>query len=211
MNRKEVKSRDLFLAWEHRIMHHLMENSRVYGLFLLIVVVATLSVGFWIKNQNQKEKLASEAYYTALKAQEGKPDFKKLEEVSKEYSSTVSAVLASLKEGNLFYEKKDFKQALEVFKNTEKHTKNTFLKTLVYYNLAYTSESLNQYEGAFQYFTRLLTSEIEFLSHSGFVGQARCLEKLGKKDEALKVYEDLKKKFPKYQKQADDLIQLLNS
>lgn len=226
MKRRELLQKDQFITLSSRIMGHIEDQSQYYGLGLLFLILCVLSAFGWTAYQNYRETKASDAYFLTLKqideARVGKKDAKdiKFEDLQKpitsfrdvvdKYASTVSGVLSSLKLGNLYYEYKQFDQALFYFKKAKKYARD---KTLLYnalYNVAYAAEALAQYEEARKYFDELSSVEIEFWALSGYLGKGRCFEKLGNLEKAKETYEGLKQKYPQYQQKAEEYLLLMS-
>ncbi|HLD74303.1 MAG TPA: tetratricopeptide repeat protein [Bdellovibrionota bacterium] len=226
MKRKELLQKDQFLTMSGRIIHHIETQSKYYGLGLLALILTVLSVLGWSTYQNHREKKASDAYFLTLKqideARVGKKESKdiKLEDLQKpisslkdvvdKYASTVSGVLASLKLGNLYYEYKQFDQAMLYFKKAKKYAKDKTLLFNALYNVAYAHESLGQYEEAKNSFEELSFADVEFWALSGYLGKGRCFEKLGHVDKAKEAYESLKQKYPQYQQKAEEYLLLMS-
>ncbi len=226
MKRKELLKQDQFISLSSRIIGHIEQQAKYYGVGLLLLIVGILAGLGWATYQNYREKKASDAYFLTLKkideARVGKKDAKdiklndlerpisSLKNVVDDYASSVSGVLAALKLGNLYYEYKQFDQALIYFKSAKKYAKDKTLLFNALYNVAYAHESLGQYEEAKNNFNELSSADIEFWALSGFLGKGRCLEKLGSLDKAKEVYESLKKKYPQYQQKADEYLLLMS-
>ena len=225
MLKKEIKKLDPFISTSARVLGHLHKNSRSYMFALVGLVVFSGIVGVWYFQHSKKEGLASDAYYEAIRKMEHvflskdknepnlddlKEPLQQLQAVSKKYSKTMGSVFSSLKLGHVYYNQKQYKEALTFFHQAEKQCKDRFFSTLISYNLAYTYESLKEWNKCESYFEKLQASDIDFWSVSGYLGKGRCLEGLGQREQAKQVYETLKQKLPKYQKQADEYLSLLS-
>jgi len=241
LSRKQLKRPDAVLAGLRRWYTWAEDN-----LHTIIFIGAGLFVaaGFWVLTDShfkKKELKSLSAYYLSDKAFEKKRrelkadkdilskmslEVQGLKQVSQDFPKTKASIMSLLKVGDFFVKHQKYAEAVVTYTEALGQAKSQFFKVLLYYNLGYAHEFLNQYDEAianFRKITEFNKTRVVFWSFgerpstfwlsSAYFGIGRCFEKSKRSSEAKQSYMQIVDEFPNTQfaDQAQALVHLVKS
>jgi tetratricopeptide (TPR) repeat protein len=198
ISRKELlKKPDEFISTSNRIANWVtVHYQKVIWAGAVIVLVAGVFFGYRAYAAHQ-EKLGREAYFAALELPDIPQKIKKLSAVTTDYPRTQGAQKAWISMGHLFYQQKDFTQALNAYRSALNRGKlPTEMQSLTTESLAYALEEKGDLKGAAETFGQLLKGTDPLLKENAHLNLARVYTKLGRTQEAKNTYQDFLKAFP---------------
>lgn len=241
ITRKELRQDDRFHNFLINLAAKVrLHKKRIYFVTTLVVVIVVSSLIF-MSHRNKREgdaqaalaKATQEgiAQRSALEAQaikkdgvkEGKDagltkelvdrgEITRLERIVTDYKGTKAAFQAELRMAQLYFDMKNYQEALKRFKILVDKTDNPLFSSIIYYGLGYAEEELGNFEAASKAFDTVSRKNIPFFDSSSLFGKARVLAELKKFDEARKTYEEIIRRWPNSQvsKRSEQYISLLS-
>ena len=213
--RKErLKKPDEFIGTVDWLGGKIKEHTKLAWTIVGLVLILGAGIGAtWFYQEQQKNRAASLEYQGLQYYRQQAPDddkgaapskeenYKKAVEqyqkILQEYPRTPSASIAQFYLGNTYMELKDFDSAVSSYRVfLEKNPKNDILAGITYQRLGYAYLAKNSPEDARQAF-----ESVERLAGALNRDQAayelgRIHEALGKKDEAIKHYQEIVNRYP---------------
>jgi predicted negative regulator of RcsB-dependent stress response len=197
VSRKELlKKPDEFITLSTRTLNWAKDNYKIVILIgSAVILLAALYFGY-SAYRNRQERLSQEKYFTALGNQDQEKKLKQLEEIIKDYSGTQASQSARVTAGNLYYDKKDYDQAIASYQSALKYGKfPPAFRTMIRENLAYAFEEKGDLAQAAKTLSTI-TQEGTFLKEDSLMNLARVYQKMGKKEEAKAIYRTILNEFP---------------
>jgi tetratricopeptide (TPR) repeat protein len=198
ISRKELlKKPDEFITTSNKIANWITGHyQKVIWAGSVIVLVAVAFFGYRAYAAHQ-ENQGREAYFAALELTDLPQKIKKLSTVTTEYPRTQGAQKAWISLGHLYYQQKDFTQALNAYRSAlNRGNLPTEMQSLTTESLAYVMEEQGDLKGAAETFSQLLTGTDPLLKENAHLNLARVYTKLGRTKEAKNTYQDFLKAFP---------------
>lgn len=198
ITKKELlKKPDEFITLSTRIMNWTKENYKtaiwsVSGIVFILILYFGYST-----YRNHREGLAHDRYFSALEQTDSDQKLKQLEGIIKEYPGTKGGSLAMVSAGHLYYQKKDYPKAIVSYELAL--TKSSFpspIMTLIKENLGYAYEEKGDYPQAVKAYSEITQSKEGFQKEDTLLSLASLYQKMGKKEEARKSYQDFIKNYP---------------
>jgi tetratricopeptide (TPR) repeat protein len=198
ISRKELlKKPDEFITLSTRTLNWVKDNlQKVIWVGSGIILLSILYFGY-SAYQNRQERLAHESYFSSLEGTDSEQKLKKLEQLIRDYPRTNAAYAARVTTGHLYYQKKDFSQAVSAYQSAL--IKGKFppaFKNLILENLAYAYEQKGDLQMAAKTFSEIGQGTDNLLKEDALLSLARVYQKMGKKAEAKTAYQDFLKSFP---------------
>ena len=213
ITKKRLKEPDEFITLTQRaflfVGGHLKQLA-IGGGIVLALAVALFLFQMW-KNKQQDESdrrlaVAVEAYqrtassFREVAPAEYKEALEKFEDVAANFSGTSSGRLALLYTGNIHLKTGDFEKAIKAYETfLEKEGNERIYRSLALEGLGYAYEGKKDFEKALGAYQKMTEVSEGPQTGSGYFNMARCYEKLGKNEEALKNYRAFLKLSPKSQ------------
>jgi predicted negative regulator of RcsB-dependent stress response len=192
-----LKKPDEFITLSNRTLNWTKENYKtVIGGVSGIIIVLSAYFGYTVYRNNQ-ENVAHEKYFSSQEQGDKAQKLKQLEGVIKGYPGTQGASMAMVSAGNDFYQNKDYAKAIASYQMAlDKGNFPQEIVTLIRENLAYAFEEKGDYPSAIKTYTEIAQGKGAFQKEEALISLARVYQKLGKKDEAKKAYQDFIKAYP---------------
>jgi hypothetical protein len=145
----ESPAHDELESFESFFINH-WKNIVIFG----VVLILGIGIAMWIETRISADNAdASSALISADTIEE-------LEAALKKYSSQKAADFAKLRLGTLFFEKKDYAKALEIFSNLATNCRNAELKAQASLNEACTIEQNGNSDNAAEKYASIAVSEM---------------------------------------------------
>jgi tetratricopeptide (TPR) repeat protein len=198
ISRKELlKKPDEFITTSNKIANWVTSHyQKVIWAGAIIVVVALAFFGYRAYAAHQ-EKQGREAYFLAMELTDIKQKIKKLASVTTDYPRTQSAQKAWISLGHLYYQQKDYAQALKAYRSALDRGKlPPEFRSMINESLAYVLEEKGDLKEAADTFGQIVKGSDPLLKENAYLNLARVYIKLGQTKEAKNTYQDLLKAFP---------------
>ncbi len=201
LTRREIKE-DKLVTYTYKVTDFINQNNKlVTGVVVGILVVAAL-VFFMMRSKTQANQMASSKlaeammYYESLNYDKAIPILK---EVVDKYDGTHSAGFATFYLANSYYNKKDYKNALNYFnKYLKDYGDDDIMASASLAGIASCLdvqgkhlEAAKEFEKAAKKYSKVYSAP------DNLFNAALCYQKAGKKEEARRVLEIIKEKYPK--------------
>lgn len=206
-SKKRLKEPDEFVSIMESVVSFVKENLKYLGILLAIILVFALAYGaIIIKTRIDDDKAAgleyaaSRHYFGTGMEREGR-DLKKAIEVYQkiisDYKRSKSAPTAAYYLGNAYMELKEYDAAIGAYKGfIDRYADRRDLIPFVYQRLGYAYLAKGNNQNALDNFNKVAIIETVRNRDQSIFESARILELMGKKDEALKKYEEIIRDFP---------------
>jgi predicted negative regulator of RcsB-dependent stress response len=198
ISRKELlKKPDEFITISTRTLNWVKKNTMtVLWVGSGLILVLALYFGY-SAYRNRQERLSHEKYFASLEVADPDKKWKQREEIIKDYPGTQAAQSARVSAGHLYYQKKDFTQAVSSYQSALKNGKfPPAFKILIMSNLANALEQKGDLEQAVKTFSEITQMDGNFLKEDALLNLARVYQKMGKKAEAKTTYRTFLNTFP---------------
>jgi tetratricopeptide (TPR) repeat protein len=198
ISRKELlKKPDEFITTSNKIANWVTAHyQKVIWGGALVVLVAGAFFGYRAYAAHQ-EKQGREAYFSSMELTDINQKIKKLATVTADYPRTQGAQKAWISLGHLYYQQKDFTQAMNAYRSALNQGKlPTEIQSLITESLAYVLEEKGDLKGAVETFGKLLQGTDPLLKENAHLNLARVYVKSGQTKEAKTTYQDFLKAFP---------------
>ena len=167
------------------------------------VVLLIGAIGFFRDHSQKKELKASNALYLAQTSSRDLLKEKKFSEaevayqnVLKEFPGSRAAFESELQIGDIWMDAKDFAKAASHYESAVRTASEAFGKVLAQYNLGIAKEAAGQFQEAVtSYGNALNTKGSDFLKPEILMAQARCLESLNQKQQAIEIYKNIQQVY----------------
>jgi len=205
---KEIKQDKLVTAYfESKDWFASPENKRKVSIGAIIVVAVIAGVFFWISSKNSKNEEAETKLSTVISLYEsGKyqeavngdqsTNTMGLNDIVNSYGGTESGQTAKLYLGNCYYNLKDYDNAL---KNFDSYSGSSdIIKSACISGMGAVYESKGDLKKAAEYFDKAASVNKDLITNEENMYYAiRDYSQAGDKENARKIYNTLKDKFPK--------------
>ncbi|HET6464197.1 MAG TPA: tetratricopeptide repeat protein [Nitrospiria bacterium] len=211
--KQQLKKPDEFIGTVDWLGEQIRKHAGlVWAIFVVAVVIAAgIGVFWYYQHQQEMHALALEfqgsEYYrqqppagekttTASKEENYKKAIEQYQKTIQDYPGTPSAFIAQLYIGNTYMELNDFDSAVSAYRSfLEKEPKNDIWAGLAYQRLGYAFLAKNDFEEAQKAFESVghLTGALNKDQADYELG--RINETLGKKEEAIKRYQEITRQF----------------
>lgn len=124
---------------------------------------------------------------------------KLMSEVSKQYHGTRPGYDAELTLGKLYFDHGEFQKSIPWYKNAIDSAPESFEKTMAYYSLGYSLESLTQYNEAIAQYEKALSFGEANVKPDLLLAMARCQESAKDLAKAKSTYEKIVSEYPNTQ------------
>ena len=198
ISRKEMlKKPDEFITTSNKIANWVkVHYQKVIWVGAVVVLVLGAFFGYRAYAAHQEQQ-GREAYFAALELTDLPQKIKKLSAVPTDYPRTQSAQKAWISLGHLYYQQKDFTQALNAYRSALNQGKLPIeIQSLTTESLAYALEQKGDLKGAADNFAQLLKGPDPLLKEDAHLNLARVYTKLGQTKEAKTTYQDFLKAYP---------------
>lgn len=198
----------------HKINHFVLNNRKMVSWVsigaVIVVVIAYFAVGYVSKAKKESQEKAGTAlsrvlpYYATKDAQSIKlalygdkantmrgEQIIGLLEIVQKYESTPQGKLAALYAANLFYLTREYDKAVKYFKIAAESDSKLLMEG-AYAGMGAVSEANGKYDEAISNYQKAVENFTNFNAknrYEYFMGL--CYEKLGKKDDAIKIYKSI--------------------
>ena len=202
ISRRELKAPDSFIKTGFSLTSFIYENLRVFVIGLSSVVAILIFLALYSEYSKSQENKASYALAQAeqtLKNAKGEfsEDSEKLfEEVASKYSATFAGVSAQLKLADVYFGRKEYDRAFELFEDVYKDSDSKLLRSISLVNMAYIREIKKDYQTSLGFFNKLIAGSFEIFKIQAYFGKSRCLEKLLETVKAKETYNLIISKYP---------------
>ncbi len=211
ITKKKLKQPDEFISFTEQSFLFMTKHSKQIAIGVAIVLVLVLSfVLFRMWNQKKEDEaqqrlaIALEAYQMASSPyREGLPEEYKralegFEEVIKSFSGTRSARLSLLYKGGIHLRLGEFDEAIKAYETfLKKVGKEKFYQLLALEGLGYAYEGKKDYEKALKAYEEIIKQGDSFDRAGAHLYLARCYERVGNNDEAIRHYNHFLQISPK--------------
>ncbi len=198
ITRKDIRQPDQFITFTARVIRFSEEHRGKIILLAVFVVAVSLGLWGWQLHRSKQNRLASQAYVTALEAfHEGQyqTTLDLLERVE-QYRSPNYQYLAILYRAHSHIGLKQPKNAIPLLETLLTRTsKNTFLRQLTLANLGYAHEMANQCNEAIQAYDQAAKLDGPQKEQS-LLSKARCTATMGRFSESIKIYREYLASYP---------------
>jgi predicted negative regulator of RcsB-dependent stress response len=198
ISKKELlKKPDEFITLSNKTLNWTRENYKtVIGGIAGIIIILAAYFGY-TAYRNHQENLGHEKYFSSQEQADSAQKEKQLEGVIKDYPGTQGAYMAMVSAGNAFYQNKDYAKAIASYQMAlDKGNFPLEILTLIRENLAYAYEAKGDYPLAVKAYSEIAQGKEAFQKEETLISLARVYQKMGKKDEAKKTYQDFIKMYP---------------
>jgi predicted negative regulator of RcsB-dependent stress response len=198
ITKKELlKKPDEFITLSNKTLNWTRENYKtvIWGASGIILILAAY-FGYSAYRSHQ-ENLAHDKYFYSQEQTDPEQKLKQMEGVIKEYPGTQGAYLAMISTANFYYQKKEYPKAIASYQMAlDKGKFPEDITILIKENLAYAFEEKGDYPSAIKTYTDITQGKEPFQKEEGMMSLARVYQKMGKKEEAKKAYQDFIKNYP---------------
>jgi TolA-binding protein len=201
LTRREIKE-DKLVTYTYKVTDFFNKNSKlVTGVAIGLVLVAVIAV-MMVRSKQQAEQLASakmaEAmiYYDQMNYDKAIP---LLKDVIEKYDGTKSAGFATFYLANSYFNKKEYDKAKTYYKKyLDDYGDDDLMASSALAGIASCLDAEGKTEAAAQKFVEAAHKYPKvFSAPDNLFNAALAYQKLGKKQEARKILEEIKKKYPK--------------
>ena len=198
ISRKELlKKPDEFITTSNKIYNWISENLRKVILGLLAVVLATGAVLGFLGYRSYRESQAQQKYYSALEQPDPTNKIKALKEITADFPSTKAAGKAWVSLGHLYFQQKDFVQAVQAYQTAlPRGDFSGEIQSLIKEDLGYTLEEKGDLKEAAEYFSGIINGPDPLLKESAHLSLARIYLKMGQTKEAKTTFQNFLKAYP---------------
>jgi tetratricopeptide (TPR) repeat protein len=223
VSRKELKQPDEFVSFSVRVIEYARLHSREIIIGIASVVVLSLLIWAWTAYAEKKEKTASQLVAQAQSlwkpsspggvAEQAEIDLSGedpeaegrareiLEGVVDNYGRTSACPVARILLGQIYYEKGDYDKAIVTYEDFLKsRNRKTELTALAWEGLAYSHEAKEDFTEALGCYKELTQMTLTNVQGWGYMGLARCYERLQEYEKALDAYRVLLAEQPQHPK-----------
>ena len=198
ITRKDIRRPDQFITLTSRVFGYFKEHRVKIFVALGLVIALAFGIWGWQLNQSKQNRLASQAYASALEAfHDGKfqTALDLLDRVNA-YRSPSYQRLAILYRANSHIGLKQPKDAVPLLEDFLSRTpKNSYLRQLALTNLGYAHEMANQCKEAISAYDQAANIDGP-QKEQAFLSKARCTTTLGQFSEAVKLYREYLATYP---------------
>lgn len=206
-SKRQLKEPDEFVSIMERVFSFGKENLRYLVITLAVLLaIAIAYAAFIIKARIDDDKAgrleydASRYYFGSGREKTGQ-DLKKAvdiyQKIVTDYKKSSSGPIAYYYLGNVHIELKEYDAAIRAYKGfIERYPNRRDLIPLVYQRLGYAYLAKGDNQNALDSFNRAAGLEYAKNRDQSLFESGRILEMMGKKDEAIKKYEEIVKNFP---------------
>jgi predicted negative regulator of RcsB-dependent stress response len=217
VSRKELlKSPDEFITTTARVLRWLKDNTRWVAAAAIAVIVVGAAIAGWgvyrDRREGQAQELEAQAYQLYRNATEQTDEASskdllakaadRFREVIQEFDGTQAALMARIYRGYSTYALGRYDEAIRDYESALKAGPKEGMKVLALQGLGYALMAKGDLDHAIEVFRRLQQQGGVAFERTARWNIARCLEKQGKKKEALQIYKEIEQSFP-------DLVQRL--
>lgn len=198
ITRKDIRKPDKFITFTTRVLEFSEEHRGKIILALVFVVAVALGLWGWNLHQSKQNRLASQAYATALEAfHEGQYQTSlDLFDRVDQYRSPDYQHLANLYRAYSHIALKQPKEAIPLLETFLTRTsRNSFLRQLALANLGYAYEMANQCKeaiGAYDEAAKMDGPQKE----PSLLSKARCTATIGQFADAVEIYREYLASYP---------------
>ena len=201
LTRREIKE-DKLVTYTYKVTDFLNKNSKlVTGVGVAIVLIAIVAV-MMVRSKKQAEQLASakmaEAmiYYDQMNYDKAIPLFK---DVIDKYDGTKSAGFATFYLANSYFNKKEYDKAKTYYKKyLDDYGDDDLMASSSLAGIASCLDAQGKTEAAAQKFLEAAHKYPRvFSAPDNLFNAALAYQKLGQKDKARTILEEIRKKYPK--------------
>jgi predicted negative regulator of RcsB-dependent stress response len=210
ISKKELlKKPDEFITLSARTMTWVKDNYRTAiwigsGIILLVILYFGYST-----YRNRQENLSHDKYFSSLEQTDPSQKLKQLEGIIKDYPRTKGAHLAMVMVGHLYTQKKEYPKAISAYQSAlDQGDFPQGVRMMIHGNLAYAYEEKGDYPQAAKGLSEIVQAKETLLKEDAMLSLGRVYQKMGKKEEAKKAYQDFISTFPKsiYATMVKDLL-----
>ena len=198
ITRKDIRQPDQFITLTSRVFGYFKEHRVKIFVALGLVIAFAFGIWGWQLNQSKQNRLASQAYASALEAfHDGKfqTALDLLDRVNA-YRSPSYQRLAILYRANSHIGLKQPKDAVPLLEDFLRRTpKNSYLRQLALTNLGFAHEMANQCKEAISAYDQAANIDGP-QKEQAFLSKARCTTTLGQFSEAVKLYREYLATYP---------------
>ena len=198
ITRKDIRQPDQFFTFTSKVFGYFEEHRVKIFVALGLVIALSLALWGWQQYQSKENRLASQAYASALEAfHDGKfqTALDLLDRVEA-YRSPSYQRLAILYRANSHIGLKQPKDAVPLLEDFLSRTpKNSYLRQLALTNLGYAHEMANQCKEAISAYDQAANIDGP-QKEQAFLSKARCTTTLGQFSEAVKLYREYLATYP---------------
>jgi tetratricopeptide (TPR) repeat protein len=198
ISRKELlKKPDEFITTSNRIYAWITKNLKAVILTGVTVVLLVAAAWGYLAYRSYREAQAQQKYFAAVELQDLDQKIKNLKAVTSDFSGTKGSDKAWVSLGNLYFQKKDYPQAIQAYQTAL--SGNRFpqdFQTLTRESLAYALEEKEDLKGAAALFTQILNGADPLLKENAYLNLARVYQKMGQTKEAKAALQNFLKAYP---------------
>jgi len=206
IDRRQLKGPDEFENIFSRLISFIEDNFKP----LIVVILASLAIVFgvlqWQSKKQEKLDVAFMEYFNLLRerdeilAQTTSPDLKPwVEQASRlvqKFPDDLPGGLIRLQLAEYHFKNREWDKVSQTLEPLTKGKGKHILLELSQLNHAYTLEEKGDFQQSLAAFEKIKSNDSPFFATEGYFGAARCLEKLGKSEEAMVIYGEIEKKYP---------------
>jgi predicted negative regulator of RcsB-dependent stress response len=196
-NKELLKKPDEFITLSNKTLNWAKENYKTVIFGVSGIVVVLLAYFGYSAYQSNRETVAHEKYFTTEEQTDKSQKQKELEALIKNYPGTQGGHLSMVSAANSYYQNKDFSKAIESYQQAL--AKGNFppeIVTLIKENLGYAFEEKGDYPSAVKTYSEIAQGQETFQKEEAMIGLGRVYQKMGKKEEAKKTYQEFIKAYP---------------
>lgn len=226
ITRKEIKQPDEFITLSTRGFEFARKHTRELVIGIACALLVGLAFWAWSIYSDKREVKASnmllqaqtllqpnpdetEAAQTATS--EGRPDSEAagkaialLQDVVDNYRHTEANGLARILLGEQDYKEGNYDAAIATYEGYLKKTgRKPELTAMAQEGVAYSYEAKGDFSQALSYYEKLSRTTLATAQGWGYLGMARCYEKLGELQKAVDAYRALLTEYPQHPKAAE--------
>ncbi len=198
ITRKEIRQPDQFITFTARVIRLFEQHRGKFILAAVLVVAVSAGIWGWQLHLSKQNRLASQAYATALEAfHEGKyqTTLDLLDRVD-QYRSPNYQRLAILYRAHSHIGLKQPKDAIPLLETfLTRIPRNSFMKQLALANLGYAHELANQCKEAIDAYDKAAKLDGPQKEQS-LLSKARCIATIGQFGESINIYREYLASYP---------------
>jgi tetratricopeptide (TPR) repeat protein len=223
ITRKEIKQPDEFLTLSARTIEFAQAHSREISMGAAAILLLGLLVWAASAYQDRREARAArllaqsqallrtaaseaETQDSAAKganastpAEVREKSMALLREVVEDYKRTEASGAARILLAQLLYDDGKYDAAIEAYDEAAKRSgRNPELVAMAWEGLAYSHEAKEDFQRALEYYEKLSKSSAAHFQGWGYLGMARCYERVGNPGKAIDAYQALLTEHPQH-------------
>ena len=206
--KRELDQPDEFVSFSGKVLNYITEHKKEIITFSSVFIgIIICAVGFRYYSSHTEAKAYSlleegiKKYNSVRETNDPQKIFSEVKEdfehILNRYSGKKASKIACLMFADISYDAGEMERAIALYEQSlKKFDKNAYYRQLVYNNLAYAYEQINEYDKAIEYMEKIVAGSILNFKEDALYNLARLYAAKGQTDKERECYRKIQDDFP---------------